>query len=908
MCRRCHLVTSFNVCALFFDVPFTPYNKTPFSNSLHSQCNLVVTSHLSLFVLRSPCRQEWCSILPFYIILSQYSNIVLLSVLYSTDLSHFESPRSISVDLLIETSAPPHSISDDRSFSADNIPGSDEMGNTAYLVIGGGEAHVDDLCMDPPLDCVPQRTSAEELSIICDPSSSKPGLGLSDQVELNNRENDISSPANHELALSSPSPPAVDQDEQQSVLSTQDSTISRLIDAVSLGNEYDTCASISALIGQFELSMDHATPKKESGKSTCVPSLFSVTPKSNKHSKAHSHHKTTDHLISPLKAPSRSQTQTSPRKASQNTASSGPCTIPFYSEPLLLSSPETTDHAVYTILDEEVLSPASVNNQRDECNSDDKTVQRYGHNDSAVGSFTTKQQHDDNVSVDLEGTASAVSRGQISQRGQYNTPSRSQCTWEEAGGYVTSPCASPPNPDHFLLCHDSAGSSLMEVELNVDGDPMEDALASPRRHWNGHRNNNNTASVDTIHNGHYASPLHKRPSHSPSPLLHNPTVLPWPRHRTVSSPTQFNQPNGSSAISSNHRIFSNRPVSRAPHQTTHHIRHITNGRHGTSQDRNGHNDGVSLYENISYADYLSERQRQNPTLHRDLYSPVLDYDTPPSTCTKNGFAPTNYSQHTQTQTQTQTAPFGVERSLAPPPPQVSKAPSPCKSKSLGDLTSEDISCNFQSKYKVISRSFVTPARDPRRIGFKQQPQSSDPLTEQLRKLVNLEQEERHQSKLILPKPLPISLPSLHPCPVSSAQEAAADDLEDPPPLLHRRLSSRSQSRVRHIANRAREKQEALKQSRLPSASVATAQTNSNQVVLRQKSPAGTQQNPLANRHSTGSYIAGYLEQLEDRGLPEGACASVRYSYGDHYYTNNGSAHTTDSSPPSEPEVYFLLRL
>ena len=81
------------------------------------------------------------------------------------------------------------------------------------------------------------------------------------------------------------------------------------------------------------------------------------------------------------------------------------------------------------------------------------------------------------------------------------------------------------------------------------------------------------------------------------------------------------------------------------------------------------------------------------------------------------------------------------------------------------------------------------------------------------------------------------------------------------------------------------------------------------VVLRNKSAS---QNPPANRHSTGSYIAGYLGQLEDRGLPEGACTSLRYGNGDHY---GDRYYTDDSLPPvdsshfaSEPEVYFLLRL
>uniref|UniRef100_A0A3P9B6Z6 Phosphoinositide phospholipase C n=1 Tax=Maylandia zebra TaxID=106582 RepID=A0A3P9B6Z6_9CICH len=216
----------------------------------------------------------------------------------------------------------------------------------------------------------------------------------------------------------------------------------------------------------------------------------------------------------------------------------------------------------------------------------------------------------------------------------------------------------------------------------------------------------------------------------------------------------------------------------------------------------------------------------------------------------------------------------------------STAPNPCKSKSLGDLTSEDISCNFQSKYHIISRSFITPhMRKQKKSGTIEgvtfQSQSCDPLTEQLRKLVSLEGDD---SDIDRPQ-----------------------DIDDSPPPLTRRLSSRSQSRVRHINSRARERQqEALK----PRSGVVINSTGGiGGVVLRNK-PAS--QNPPTNRHSTGSYIAGYLGQLEDRGLPEGACTSLRYGngdhYGDRYYTDDSLPPANTSHSVSEPEVYFLLRL
>lgn len=188
-----------------------------------------------------------------------------------------------------------------------------------------------------------------------------------------------------------------------------------------------------------------------------------------------------------------------------------------------------------------------------------------------------------------------------------------------------------------------------------------------------------------------------------------------------------------------------------------------------------------------------------------------------------------------------------------------------------------------------------------------QSQSCDPLTEQLRKLVSLEGEDndrdrpqppqfRHEAKSPLSQPQNTSIAPIVPT-----------DVDDSPPLLTRRLSSRSQSRVRHINSRARERQqEALK----PRSGVVINSTASiGGVVLRNK-PAS--QNPPPNRHSTGSYIAGYLGQLEDRGLPEGACTSLRYGngdhYGDQYYTDDSLPPADSNHPASEPEVYFLLRL
>ncbi|NXM14580.1 PLCH2 phosphodiesterase, partial [Ploceus nigricollis] len=141
-----------------------------------------------------------------------------------------------------------------------------------------------------------------------------------------------------------------------------------------------------------------------------------------------------------------------------------------------------------------------------------------------------------------------------------------------------------------------------------------------------------------------------------------------------------------------------------------------------------------------------------------------------------------------------------------------------KSKSLGDLTSDDIVCTFESKYRSISRSFVTRSmREQRRSsGLRPPAKSRDELTEQLKKLTAFQQENDITS--------PISL------------EPSESEEEGESAGLLRRSSSRSQSRVRYIANRARQAQE------------------------RQR---------LQGRAQLGG------SPIEERGNPEGACSVGR---------------------------------
>ncbi|KAA8591206.1 hypothetical protein FQN60_002149, partial [Etheostoma spectabile] len=173
---------------------------------------------------------------------------------------------------------------------------------------------------------------------------------------------------------------------------------------------------------------------------------------------------------------------------------------------------------------------------------------------------------------------------------------------------------------------------------------------------------------------------------------------------------------------------------------------------------------------------------------------------------------------------------GLKQSSAsrPPPAAVTPTATASMSKSLGDLTSDDISCHFDSKYRSISRSFVVrPTREQLRRGSPQKSRPPSDLTEQLRKLTDVE-------------PLTPSDFAQENRP-NESQEEFADE------TLMRRTSSRSQSRVRYIANRAKKAQERQKLQSL-------AQGRSASFSLTGIVGSGSNASPI-----------------EERGNPEGAC-------------------------------------
>uniref|UniRef100_A0A8C8FP17 Phosphoinositide phospholipase C n=1 Tax=Oncorhynchus tshawytscha TaxID=74940 RepID=A0A8C8FP17_ONCTS len=181
------------------------------------------------------------------------------------------------------------------------------------------------------------------------------------------------------------------------------------------------------------------------------------------------------------------------------------------------------------------------------------------------------------------------------------------------------------------------------------------------------------------------------------------------------------------------------------------------------------------------------------------------------------------------------------------------------SKSLGDLTSDDIACNFDSKYRSISRSFIVrPSRNDLRRGL-QRPRPPSDLTEQLRRLTDVE---------------PLTARDF----ATQAQQESPEEAQEEPPL--RRMSSRSQSRVRYIANRAKEAQE-------------------------RKRLQGLNQPHLAAGVASISIFGGG-SPIEERGNPEGACC-VLSPPGPP--PNRQSQTQSQTSPNSDNnEVFFMLKL
>uniref|UniRef100_A0A667WIU8 Phosphoinositide phospholipase C n=2 Tax=Myripristis murdjan TaxID=586833 RepID=A0A667WIU8_9TELE len=215
---------------------------------------------------------------------------------------------------------------------------------------------------------------------------------------------------------------------------------------------------------------------------------------------------------------------------------------------------------------------------------------------------------------------------------------------------------------------------------------------------------------------------------------------------------------------------------------------------------------------------------------------------------------------------------GLKKSSANRPSSAAKESSvvASMSKSLGDLTSDDISCNFESKYRSISRSFIVrPTRDLLHKGSPQKSRPRSDLTEQLRRLTDVE---------------PLTASDF--APENRPRECQEEALEEP---LMRRTSSRSQSRVRYVANRAKQAQERQRlQSMVQSRNASIS---------------------LSGSISSGS------SPIEERGNPEGACCVARSPctsldlLSQLSSLGSPSPRQSQSSPdPDNNEVFFMLKL
>ncbi|KAM4743489.1 1-phosphatidylinositol 4,5-bisphosphate phosphodiesterase eta-1 isoform 2-T2 [Anableps anableps] len=886
----------------------------------------------------------------------------------------FDRPRSSSADVFIEPSvsvksnvSTPSKTNGEKEF--------DQPDETSYLVIGGGGIRKEEVYVNYQSELSKSNNFPKETEKASSTSVST-NIHTSDKPETSSNSTTFTlDPSVSSSSSSAPSSLAAVSGTNyvmKSLSSLHDSTISRLIDAVSLGNEQDPCCSVSALIDQFEITVDLknlTTPSRN-----IIPSqTLNFRPTSPNFQ---------DNLRSPLKtkmASPKKKALMNPQKASLvNSNICSPKKPSQADKPAsaLILSPETAElEEVYTILDEEVLTPVSVYNLRKQTvhvqadttgstpssslgSSPVKTIQNLGKGNSVGWNGVRRMwgerevvEPEERVYEEVEDAPDAA-------------PKTVLCTSKR---YMSS-----PSSDGIQILHHSTAESFTEVELNVDEDPLE-IMPNHSKQWG---RLSSPVKHQVVYQNHDFSPSYSQPKHDS--LYTQPQNLTQSSHAACS---QFSFPvNKQSHQMTNHhqqinsqlplcqRYVNSGPINPNPlHQNSYPIpksnsevlnRQTSELRscsstltfNGSHQHRPENNkiktEREGFYTGFSSAESLLRHcaVSQNRSRHRDLYSPSSEYKASHSQLDFSGIMPSSDSKtfqniqlHSQGQTHTiqtgkyKTNPihnrhhqqskvrdslqsnFGPSSAYLQSSITDSTALNPCKSKSLGDLTSEDISCNFQSKYNIISRSFITPHTTTQKPidttgKHSSHRKSCDPLTEQLRKLVSLELDDRLKERPQSPqkqqevKIQPSQLQE------TSVSPIICSDMDDsPPPMLARRLSSRSQSRVRHINSRARERQQEALKAR-PGVVISSGDSIGG-VVWRNKPSL---QNQPPNRHSTGSYIAGYLDELEDRGLPEGACTSVRYGNVDHfrdrYYTDDSLPLDNTSQSESEPEVYFLLRL
>lgn len=860
----------------------------------------------------------------------------------STGASRFNRPRSSSVDVFAE---PSYSVKSNVSIPSKTKRKTEchQQEETSYLVIGGGGIRKEEVYVNYQSELSESNNLPEETE-----KASSMTLSVNSQTISDKPETTSSSSSS---ALSSLRAVSGTNYVLKSSSSLHDSTISRLIDAVSLGNEEDTCCSVSALIDQFDLTADK--------KNLTTPSQ-NITPSQNLRSP----------FIAKMTSP-KGKPLINPQKANNvnpNICSSNKTFQADKSASGVILSPETAElEEVYTILDEEVLTPVSVYNLRKQTihvqadttgsppssslvSSPVKVIENLGKGRSVGWNGVDRMWGEREVVEPEERVYEEVK----------DTPDAALETEQATSKRYMS------SSDFVQILHHSTGESFTEVELNVDEDPLEILpnhstqwgwLSSPVKDQAIYQNNNFSPSFSQPKNHSlYTQPQDStQSSHATRSLFTFPVIkqskmtnhiqqknfhLPLCQRYVNSGPLNPSplRQNRYPIPKSNFQVLNSHSSDLRSCSSTlscnWSLQHRLENNQVHKKERGGFS--FSSAESVLHQCAVS----QNRSRQRALYSPSSEYkgsqsildcgcimSSSESKTSKNIQLHSHGQTHTINNEKYMTKPIhnkhqqsevrdSLQSNLEPSSSYFQSSTTdstplkPCKSKSLGDLTSEDISSNFQSKYHIISRSFLTPQTTRQKpidtIGFHTK--SCDPLTEQLRKLVSLELDdglkERPQSPQLQKETE--SQPA-KPQETSVSPIVSRDLNDSPPPMLARRLSSRSQSRVRHINSRAREKQQEALKAR-PGVAISSDESIGG-VVLRNKQ---SMQNQPPNRHSTGSYIAGYLDELEDRGLPEGACTSVRYGNADHfrdrYYTDDSLPLGNTYHSESEPEVYFLLRL
>ncbi|PWA22106.1 hypothetical protein CCH79_00010353, partial [Gambusia affinis] len=871
--------------------------------------------------------------------------------------SRFDRPRSSSVDAFFDPSFSVKSLVSAPS-KTNRKKERDQAEETSYLVIGGEGIRKEEVYVNYQSEQSKSNNFPKEMEKAASRSPLTHSQTTLDKPETSSNCTTFTlAPSSSSSSSSAPSSLPAVSGTSFAPSSLHDSTISRLIDGVSLGNEQDTCCSVSALIDQFESTGDLRNLTTPSQTITSSHLNFRATsPNFRKDLRSPLIHKMASPKDKPLTNSQKSSHVhnriCSPNKNKDKLAAA------------VISSPETAElEEVYTILDEEVLTPVSVYNLRKQTvhvqadttgstpssslgSSPVKTIQNLGKGSSVERMRGERQEvvePEERIYEEVEDAPLAAPKTERGTSERYMSSFSSDCV---------------------QILHHSTGESFTEVELNVDEDPLQiipnqskhwGRLSSPVKHQAIYQNHDfsrkyslppNPTQSSHLASSQFSFPVNKQCRQMTNHHQQNSSQLPLGQSYISSRPlnpsalrqNSYPIPKGTSDLLNNSQTSDLRSCSstllfNGSHQERPENNQFTTERVGF---HNGFSSAESLLRQCSVSQNMS-RQRalcspsECKASHRQLdHSCIM-----PSLESKTSH---NVQLHSQGQTQVlQTGKYktNLNHSRHNQPSKVrdslqsnsgpslaylqsslsitdSTARKPCKSKSLGDLTSEDISCNFQSKYNIISRSFITPhTTRPKPIDTTGKhsfhSKSSDPLTEQLRRLVSLELDdglkERPQSTQLQQE---AKIQPAQPQEASVSAIVSRDTDDSPPPMLARRLSSRSQSRVRHINSRARERQEALK------AHPGVAISNSDSIggVVWRNKPSLQNQPP--NRHSTGSYIAGYLDELEDRGLPEGACTSVRYGNVDHfrdrYYTDDSLSLGITSHSEFEPEVYFLLRL